>query len=353
MDVLLFIIYSTSLEGKLAPRRREMKNVLLVAGRSESYYYLPFVTACRGKSICIHVLEMDNYPKYSILNVSLGKGGIVNGFIEVRRFIDGGVEENFRLNIKDIHIAWYLREAAFERSKDEGLETRFAENEARVALRSLLSVLDCAWVNRQETLDLLKSNKLYQQLVAERVGFCTPRTLVSNDPSEVVRFSKDENGLLLKTIGYMRLDEKGETFLYSQRFEHDEIASSGPAIRSCPVYAQEYVKKRYEYRVMVIGKQVLTCRIDSQSCDSTKVDWRHYDFERVAHTCAELPVSIQQRLVEFMQKIGLRYGALDLIETPEGEFVFLEVNPSGQWGWIADLAGLSVPEAVAEMLGSF
>jgi len=45
-----------------------------------------------------------------------------------------------------------------------------------------------------------------------------------------------------------------------------------------------------------------------------------------------------------------RISAIDLIETPQGEFVFLEVNPSGQWGWIADLAGLPIPEAVADML---
>jgi len=48
--------------------------------------------------------------------------------------------------------------------------------------------------------------------------------------------------------------------------------------------------------------------------------------------------------------IGLQYGAIDLIETPKREFVFLEVNPSGQWGWIADFARLPIPEAVVEML---
>ena len=51
-----------------------------------------------------------------------------------------------------------------------------------------------------------------------------------------------------------------------------------------------------------------------------------------------------------MEGVDLRYGAIDLIETPDGEFVFLEVNPSGQWGWIADLGGLPIPEAVADML---
>lgn len=82
------------------------------------------------------------------------------------------------------------------------------------------------------------------------------------------------------------------------------------------------------------------------------MDWRHYDLENVAHVSAELPQEIQRKILCFMEAIKLQYGALDLIETPEGEFVFLEINPSGQWGWIADLAGLPIPQAVAEMLES-
>lgn len=328
-----------------------MKNVLLVAGQTESYYYLPFVQACRGKPIRIHVLETDRFPKESILNINLCGDGTLSGFIEVRRF-GKKVEENFRLSIEDINVAWYLRESPVKPSNDRGIEERFTVNETQVALRSFLSTLKCTWVNKQETLDLLKSNKLYQQSVAERVGLKTPRTLVSNDPQEVRSFSKSNGGLLLKTIGYIRLDDAGETFLYSERFNHSEIASSARAIRGCPIYAQEYVEKLYEYRVMVIGDQVLACRIDSQACEATKVDWRHYDFEHVAHTQVTLPPKLCRLLLKFMREIDLKFGALDLIETPSGEFIFLEVNPSGQWGWIADLAKLPIPKAVAAMLES-
>ena len=46
----------------------------------------------------------------------------------------------------------------------------------------------------------------------------------------------------------------------------------------------------------------------------------------------------------------IKEGGIDIIETPAGEFIFLEANPSGQWGWIAHYAGLPIPEAVVEML---
>ena len=201
-------------------------------------------------------------------------------------------------------------------------------------------------------MDFLASNKLYQQLVAQKCGLRIPRTLISNNYSHVVAFSNPQEGLLLKSIGYIKLDEENRSFLYSERFSHSELESSADAIRSCPVFSQEYIHKKFEYRVMAIGKRLLACRIDSQSSEKTKVDWRHYDLENVAHISAELPHEIQRKILCFMQAIKLQYGALDLIETPEGEFVFLEINPSGQWGWIADLANIPIPMAVAEMLAN-
>lgn len=101
---------------------------------------------------------------------------------------------------------------------------------------------------------------------------------------------------------------------------------------------------------MVIGSQVLACRIDSQASEKTKIDWRHYDFDLVEHVNVQLPMEIKIRLLNFMKDVGLRYGAIDMIERPDGNFVFLEVNPSGQWGWITNIAKVPVVEAVVSML---
>ena len=47
---------------------------------------------------------------------------------------------------------------------------------------------------------------------------------------------------------------------------------------------------------------------------------------------------------------GLLYGAFDLIVTPEGEHVFLELNPNGQYLWIELITGASLSEAMADLL---
>lgn len=330
-----------------------MKNILLIAGLQEQYYFQPFLDACRNRNVAIHVCDPSRYPIDATLCITQEKSGKIDGYIETVQK-EGNSFKNTGIAISDIHTAWYLRENYVQAcSGATSIEARFAKNETRQALNALFSILGCKWINKNESIERLNSNKLYQQLIATRCGLSVPKTIISNNSVEVGKFSDAENGLLLKSVGFTKLDDEGNCILYSERFSYDELTSSNVAIRACPIYGQEYIEKRYEHRVMVIGKRVLSCRIDSQSSTKTKVDWRHYDFENVEHKQVDLPNDVQRKLLNFMSTVDLRYGAIDLIETQKGDFVFLEVNPSGQWGWIADLAGLPIPEAVADMLESF
>lgn len=327
-----------------------MKNVLFVAGLSERYYYDVFAASCIENGLSVYVFDPGRIPNQATMHMSLDDSGSVFGFIDVFKYVGQELVEA-RLQIREIDVAWYLRENSDdEEETDTSLEIRFAKNESRRAFLSFIAVLDCKWVNRKESIARVSSNKLYQQQIAQRCGLKTPQTIISNDPESVAVFSAEENGLLLKTLGYMKLDALGNDFLYSERFSHEELVGSYEAIQACPVFAQQYVEKRYEYRVMVIGNQVLACRIDSQASPMTRTDWRHYDFDNVEHVRVELPNEIQACLINFMHELELNYGAIDLIETPEGNYVFLEVNPCGQWGWIEHYAGLGIPQAVASML---
>lgn len=329
-----------------------MKNVLFIASLSERYYYNAFVTPCSEVGLCVYIFDPSRIPGQAAIHVTLDDSGSVLGFIDVLKCVGQELME-VRLQIQDIDVAWYIRESSDDAEETgSSLEIRFAKNESRRAFLSLMSVLDCKWVNRKETIVRVSSNKLYQQQIAQRCGLRTPQTLISNNPESVVTFSAEKNGLLLKTLGYMKLDALGNDFLYSERFSHEELLGSHDAIEVCPVFAQQYVEKRYEYRVMVIGNQVLACRIDSQASSMTKTDWRHYDFDNVEHVRVELPNEVQTHLINFMRELELNYGAIDLIETPEGDYVFLEVNPCGQWGWIEHYADLPISQAVANMLKS-
>jgi hypothetical protein len=51
-----------------------------------------------------------------------------------------------------------------------------------------------------------------------------------------------------------------------------------------------------------------------------------------------------------MAGLGLVFGAADLICTPSGEHVFLEVNPGGEWGMLERDLDLPISEAIAAAL---
>ncbi len=326
-----------------------MRTILLIASVKERYYYDAFLKAAESRGLKVFVFDQNSLIEGASFSLAMNEFGHLTGFIDVLKMSDE-CDTVVRLDIRDIQVAWYVREGSSQQNHDQSLETRFKRNETRQAILSLMSVLDCVWINRAETIDSINSNKFFQQRIAAQCGLAVPSTVMTNYPPAVYGESRKKDGLLFKSIGYITLSREKNYYLYSECFSHQELLEHEVAIANCPVYAQHYVEKRYEYRVMAIGNRVLSCRIDSQASEKTKIDWRHYDFDNVGHVQVSLPNEVEEKILYFMRTIGLRYGAIDLIESPEGDFVFLEVNPSGQWGWIADLAGLSIAEAVADML---
>lgn len=290
-----------------------MKTILLIAGIDERYYYDAFLKASKQRSLKVCVFDPDRIPLQATLNATMDQHGCISGFVDTLNLNDDS-DVLVRLSLSDIDAAWYVRENTPPEHEDQSMEARFARNESRKAIVSLISILDCTWINHPDTIETITSNKLYQQKIAGSCGLTVPYTIMSNDPSSIHAAATQQGELLIKSIGYITLNKVKACGLYSERFSSTELLASGAAIAACPVYAQHYVEKLYEYRVMVIGDRVLACRIDSQASEQTKTDWRHYDFENVEHVRAELPAIIQGKLLHFMRKIGLRYGALDLIE---------------------------------------
>jgi glutathione synthase/RimK-type ligase-like ATP-grasp enzyme len=64
----------------------------------------------------------------------------------------------------------------------------------------------------------------------------------------------------------------------------------------------------------------------------------------------ELDGDVAERCRRVMEALGLVFGAIDLVVTPAGETVFLEVNPEGQFLWVEEATGLPMVEALSDLL---
>lgn len=67
------------------------------------------------------------------------------------------------------------------------------------------------------------------------------------------------------------------------------------------------------------------------------------------HGGADLIV-VSRRGSSLDQEPGRSNGAVDLIVTPDGQHVFLEVNPTGEFLWLDDLSAGSISVAIAGVL---
>jgi glutathione synthase/RimK-type ligase-like ATP-grasp enzyme len=121
-------------------------------------------------------------------------------------------------------------------------------------------------------------------------------------------------------------------------------------MRWAPVILQPYIDKAYEVRATVIGEKVFAAAIFSQSSTRTTYDWRRYNVKHTPHKPFKLSPEVEERCISMVRHLGLVFGAIDLICTPDNRFVFLEINPNGQWAWIEILTGLPIGDAIADWL---
>lgn len=203
--------------------------------------------------------------------------------------------------------------------------------------------------------DRYASSKMLQIRIAQKVGFNVPSSCFSNRKNDMIKFSNRFSDLILKAIdgeSHVYNDEEEYVF-FSNKIQSKELSGiPDDAFSQTVGFLQNYIEKDYEVRVTVVGKKVFACRIDSQSMkeDQGKIDWRQgYDFN-IKHEIITLPDDISVKCIDFLKRMRLNFGAFDFIVTPQGEYVFLECNPNGQWLWIEMKTGQKISEAIADEL---
>jgi glutathione synthase/RimK-type ligase-like ATP-grasp enzyme len=99
--------------------------------------------------------------------------------------------------------------------------------------------------------------------------------------------------------------------------------------------------------VTVIGEKVFSAKINSQILNETKIDWRK---KKMPFEKYELPKGISDKCILITKKLQLSFGAIDLIKKLNGEYVFLEINPNGQWAWLETELDLKISDEIINYL---
>ena len=261
-------------------------------------------------------------------------------------------ETGEQISVAEVRAVWARKLWAPRMAED--LDERYRAScvgESIAALEGFLDALhDARWVNdlqRQHAAE----NKQRQLRLAVRAGLRVPRTLVTNDPAAARKFFSETDGQtvakLLRPIAVSM--DAVQPFVYTNRVREEDL-NGAEGLRHSPMVFQELIPKACELRVAYVAGETFAGALDASGTSRGHTDWRRVAPEECRWQKAQLPTEVVSGLQVLMSELGLVFGAIDLICTPSGEYVFLEVNPGGEWGMLERDLGLRISEAIAAAL---
>lgn len=255
------------------------------------------------------------------------------------------------ISLSEVGSAFYRRPKQVEAiGVADEVSRAFVKSETSTFLNWLWQALDCFWVSKPSHIRRAES-KIDQLKIAPRFGLAVPKTLITNNPDAVRKFYGACGGRIInKVLAKGMVEKEGRVLgIYTRPVEmkHLDMLDS---VKLAPCVFQELIEKMFEVRVTIVGKRVFATEIHSQRSQRTKDDWRRYDLENTPHKEHTLPSAIESSCLSLTRHYGLAFAAIDMVVTPQGKYVFLEVNPNGQWLWLEKLTDQPISEAIAQML---
>lgn len=284
----------------------------------------------------------DDFPHACSISVEI-RDGRMEGEI---------VNAYHRVAFSDICAAWYRRSQSLLAAGPSLTSTKldnYIKAQSMATLLMLCEGLQTLWVCHP--LKLRRADvKALQLAEASKAGLMTPDTLISNDPEKAASFVDALAGTECAVKPLIALgvrNEQGYRLPLTTTLPSDHALDS---VALAPTIFQPYVDKAAELRCVVIGERIFCARIDSQASEETRKDWRGGDCE---HAIFSLPAQIEASIHRLMDSFGINFASMDMILTPDGDFVFLEINPNGQWLWLEEQLGLPLVASMADVLTTY
>lgn len=274
-----------------------------------------------------------------------------NGSIEITATTNG---EKVKLDIETISSVWFRKVlmSKFDSTHKQD-SIRFTQRETEAFFLNMYKALETLlWVNKPKHIRIA-DNKLYQLSVAQECGLEIPKTLVTNDPKLFRSFCSQhhDNGVIYKTLSHPFIAEH-ESYIQSVYTSLvDSVKISDESIRAAPCLFQENILKDYELRIVVLEEHVYSARLYSQEHQETSIDWRrNQDTVTVRHEACSLPVYVHEACLKIVKTLQLSYGAIDMMVTPDGRYVFVEINSNGNWLWLEKILNFPIADKLIDIL---
>lgn len=325
-----------------------MKNIILCVTHSGDYYTIDLVQhALAERGYRSLRFNTDTFPHDTQISYRAGSTGS-NSTI---------VQDDITVNSEEIGAVWLRKIASSVIPLEEkgGNQHPFykqciAESDTAKSLY-FCGLEHIPWI---DTISHIKrsEDKGLQLRAATASGLTIPDTLITNNPKDVLDFYNRHKGkIVTKMLTPLTVSMgRPNQFVYTSRITQEHLTQLD-GLRYSPMVFQTEIPKAYELRVAYVDGECFCGKVATQSArNKTQVDWRQAQPGECHWENQSLPAREKNAIQKMMRSLGLYFGAIDLIVTPNNEIIFLEVNPCGEWGMLQKILGLPIAEAIASAL---
>lgn len=223
--------------------------------------------------------------------------------------------------------------------------------EMRKSYKPLFDFFDSKEINSLPKYNSISVDKINVLLMASKVGLNVPESIICNSKKNLVEFKEKYSAIISKPLSEA-MSFMGENYDYFSKtaiVDDKIILNLGDTF--FPSLFQEYIEKEVEIRSFYIDNSFFSMAIFSQLDDKTKLDFRNYNEENPNRNVPfKLPHEVENKLRNLFEQLDLNTGSIDLILTPKNDFVFLEINPVGQFGMTSYPCNYYLEKKIAKYL---
>ncbi|WP_236537789.1 hypothetical protein [Spiractinospora alimapuensis] len=246
-----------------------------------------------------------------------------------------------RFELGGVTAVYYRRPSRWSSTHPDVQTAEFSATEGRHGFGGLLYNLpNASYVNHPSAISRAEF-KPGQLQAAARIDFALPPTLITNDPEEARAFAIQHAPVIYKPLRGLRPDPDGRAgAIWAQRIDPASIDDAVSA--TAHLFQAEVSEKTADVRVTVVANQVFASAITTTE---QVLDWRRADWDHLRHRPISVPERIVEKLHAYLAHYGLVFGCFDFAVTgtgsEPGDWVWLECNPNGQWGFLDNYAEIA------------
>jgi glutathione synthase/RimK-type ligase-like ATP-grasp enzyme len=320
--------------GPECPAHQEALALILIVSLKNDLHSLAVRREISNRSnVACHLIESDCIAQQDSVSLRISHGSPVSHC---------RTAEGQWIDLSEQRVLWLRRPSGMQHvlhSLSDEASKALVQNDCTAAIRGILAVaFHGKWISKYEAL-LNSSDKIAQLATASRAGWRIPDTLVAQKRSSVVEFFKtySNEGIVVKTI--VGTDK---SFLLTRRLTNP-LDFEEAAYAASPAIYQECIPGKRHIRLLCFGDRSLAASIDSND-----LDWRPN--LNVPINDWRVPDHVHRKTRHTLDLLGLEMGVVDLKETSEGELVWLEVNPQGQFLFLDPMTNLRLAENFSRYL---